>query len=88
MTTQERLREDAAALDIDIETLTARIEEAERTITHLRQQRDDARFHRAECLTTADFLDNHGWKVERDRYGNVTVSIDPAALAADREGAG
>jgi hypothetical protein len=77
VTVQETLRRDVADLDSEIERLTAAIEDAERKIVNLRSHRDDARFRRAECLATADFLDNHGWKVERDVYGVVTVSVQP-----------
>jgi hypothetical protein len=76
MGVQDVLREDAAAIDEDIDSLTVRIEATERQIVELRRKRDNARFHRAEVIAAAQALDGMGFRVERDEAGIVTVSID------------
>lgn len=75
------LREEAAQLDRDIERLTGEIEDLEKRIVNAREKRDTFRFHRAELNIAADFLDNSGFRVERDATGTVTVSVDPQAAS-------
>jgi hypothetical protein len=69
------LREEAAEIDRSIERLTREIEDLESDIVKAREKRETLRFHRAEMNIAADFLDNNGFKVERDAFGGVTVSI-------------
>lgn len=78
MSAQFVLREDAAELDRADERITAEIEDTEKKIVDLRRKRDDLRFHRAEMLAAATALDGVGFRVERDAYGVVTVSVNPA----------
>jgi uncharacterized membrane protein YgaE (UPF0421/DUF939 family) len=81
MTAQYVLREDAAELDRSIERLTSEIEDLEKKIVAAREKRETFRFHLAELRIAADFLDNNGFRVERDPTGVVTVSIDATRSA-------
>ena len=81
MSIQNVLREDAAELDRQEESLTGRIEEAEAKIVDLRRQRDTLRFHRAELIAAAQVLDGVGFRVEREPV--LTVHLDKHIAALD-----
>lgn len=79
MSAQYLLLEEAAELDRSDARLTTQIEDLERRLVDARRQRDDVRFHRAECLAAAQALDGIGVRVDRDEAGLVTVAIDWAS---------
>lgn len=72
------LREEAAEIERSIERLTGDIEDTEKRIVELRAKREKLRFHRAEMMVAADFLDNSGFEVEQDAAGIVTVKLGEA----------
>lgn len=77
MSAQFLLREEAAELDRSIERLTGDIEDLEKKIVAAREKRETHRFHRAEMRIAADYLDNTGFRVERDAVGQIVVHVDP-----------
>jgi hypothetical protein len=77
MSVQDMLRGDAADLDREAEYVSGEIEALEAKIVKARERRDDLRFRRGSMLAAAQLLDSHGFKVERDPAGVVTVSVDP-----------
>ena len=78
MTAQYLLREEAAEIDRSDERLTSEIEDLEKKIVAAREKRETLRFHRAEFIAAAHFLDNAGFRVDRDPPP-ITVHIDPPA---------
>lgn len=75
------LHDEAAYIDQNIDRLTADIEAVEERIVKLRQERDDARFRRAELLAAASVLANVGFHVDRDAAGVPVVHVDPVGRA-------